>query len=108
MAVQPVIASKSEVWPTRIPGMSVSPFTALMVARRTSSALVSELGSLTVTEHIDAMRALGTDATHKLVSPRLLATGLMLPLLTVIADLVGMIGGFLIAEFYRGLSAREY
>jgi len=82
--------------------------TALMVAGRNSSGIASELGSMKVTEQIDAMRALGTDPTKKLVTPRLLATGFMLPLLTIIADFVGMIGGFIIAEFYLGLSPRQY
>jgi len=82
--------------------------TALMVAGRNSSGIASELGSMKVTEQIDAMRALGTDPIQKLVTPRLLATGFMLPLLTIIADFVGMVGGFIIAEFYLGLSSRQY
>ena len=82
--------------------------TSLMVAGRYSSGIASELGSMKVTEQIDAMRALGTDPIQKLVTPRLLATGFMLPLLTIIADFVGMIGGFIIAEFYLGLSSRQY
>ena len=52
-----------------------------------------------VTEQIDAMRALGTDPIQKLVTPRLIATCVMLPLLTIIADFVGMFGGFIIAKF---------
>jgi len=82
--------------------------TSLMVAGRNSSGIASELGSMKVTEQIDAMRALGTDPIQKLVTPRLIATAVMLPLLTVIADFVGMVGGFIIAEFYLGLSARLY
>src|SRR6202035_2066485 len=82
--------------------------TALLVAGRNASGIASELGSMKVTEQIDAMRALGTDPTKKLVTPRLLATGFMLPLLTIIADVVGMFGGFMIAEFYLGLSPRQY
>src|SRR5438552_1802084 len=82
--------------------------TSLMVAGRNSSGIASELGSMKVTEQIDAMRALGTDPVQKLVTPRLIATGVMLPLLTVIADFVGMFGGFLIAQFYLGLPARQY
>ena len=59
--------------------------TALMVAGRNASGIASELGSMKVTEQIDAMRALGTDPIQKLVTPRLIATCIMLPLLTVIA-----------------------
>ncbi len=82
--------------------------TALMVAGRNASGMASELGSMKVTEQIDAMRALGTDPTQKLVTPRLVATAVMLPLLTVIADFVGMFGGFIIAELLLGLSAKQY
>jgi len=82
--------------------------TALMVAGRNASGIASELGSMKVTEQIDAMRALGTDPVQKLVTPRLLATSVMLPMLTVIADFVGMFGGFIIAEFFLGLSPKQY
>ena len=67
--------------------------TALLVAGRNSSGMASELGSMKVTEQIDAMRALGTDPVQKLVTPRLLATGFVLPLLTIIADFIGLVGG---------------
>ena len=65
--------------------------TALLVAGRNGSGIASELGSMKVTEQIDAMRALGTDPLQKLVKPRLIATAVMLPLLTIIADFVGLI-----------------
>jgi phospholipid/cholesterol/gamma-HCH transport system permease protein len=71
--------------------------TALMVAGRNSSGMASELGSMKVTEQIDAMRALGTDPVMKLVKPRLLATAFVLPLLTVLADFVGLVGGYVVA-----------
>jgi phospholipid/cholesterol/gamma-HCH transport system permease protein len=71
--------------------------TALLVAGRNASGIASELGSMKVTEQIDAMRALGTDPVQKLVTPRLLATAIMLPLLTVIADAVGLFGAYLVA-----------
>lgn len=82
--------------------------TAIMVAGRNASGIASELGSMKVTEQIDAMRALGTDPIQKLVTPRLIATAVMLPLLTVIADFVGMFGGFVIADLFLGLSPRQY
>ena len=82
--------------------------TALMVAGRNATGMASELGSMKVTEQIDAMRALGTDPTQKLVTPRLVATMLMLPLLTVIADFVGMFGGFIIATIFLGLGSKQY
>src|ERR671929_1933783 len=77
--------------------------TALMVAGRNSSGIASELGSMKVTEQIDAMRALGTDPIQKLVTPRMIATALMLPCLTVIDDLVGMAGGFVIGKYFYDL-----
>jgi len=61
-----------------------------------------------VTEQIDAMRALGTDPIQKLVTPRLEATCFMLPLLTVIADFVGLFGGWVIAVVKLNISSRLY
>ena len=70
---------------------------ALMVTGRVGSAISAELGSMVVSQQIDAMRALGTDPTRKLVAPRLLALLISLPLLTVIADMVGIGGGWVTA-----------
>jgi phospholipid/cholesterol/gamma-HCH transport system permease protein len=82
--------------------------TSLMVAGRNAAGIASELGSMTVTEQIDAMRALGTDPVKKLVTPRLLATLVVLPLLTIIADFVGVFGGFVIAYFFIRQSPTQY
>jgi phospholipid/cholesterol/gamma-HCH transport system permease protein len=82
--------------------------TALLVAGRNASGIASELGSMKVTEQIDAMRALGTDPIQKLVTPRLIATCAVLPLLTIVADFVGMFGGFLIAHFELNMSSDQY
>ena len=82
--------------------------TALMVAGRNSSGIASELGSMKVTEQIDAMRALGTDPVQKLVTPRMIATAVVLPLLTAIADFVGMFGGSIIAIYLLDLIAAQY
>jgi phospholipid/cholesterol/gamma-HCH transport system permease protein len=82
--------------------------TALMVAGRNSSGMASELGSMKVTEQIDAMRALGTDPIQKLVTPRLLATAFMLPLLTIIADFVGILAGWVISVVFLALTTRQY
>ncbi len=71
--------------------------TAILVAGRNASGIASELGSMKVTEQIDAMRALGTDPIQKLVTPRLIATAVVLPLLTVIADFTGIFGGWVVA-----------
>ncbi len=82
--------------------------TALMVAGRNSSGMASELGSMKVTEQIDAMRALGTDPIQKLVTPRLLATAIMLPLLTIVADFVGIFAGWVISIAFLTLTSRQY
>ncbi|MEO8099619.1 MAG: ABC transporter permease [Acidobacteriota bacterium] len=82
--------------------------TALLVAGRNASGMASELGSMKVTEQIDAMRALGTDPTQKLITPRLIASATMLPLLTIIADFIGLIGGFFIANIQLGITSSEY
>jgi phospholipid/cholesterol/gamma-HCH transport system permease protein len=71
--------------------------TALMVTGRVGSGIAAELGSMTVTEQIAALRALGTDPIRKLVVPRVLAGTIMVPILTVIADAVGLFGGLIIS-----------
>jgi phospholipid/cholesterol/gamma-HCH transport system permease protein len=82
--------------------------TAILVAGRNASGIASELGSMKVTEQIDAMRALGTDPVQKLVTPRLIATAVVLPLLTIISDFIGLIGGYFIASTMLGLTFSEY
>jgi phospholipid/cholesterol/gamma-HCH transport system permease protein len=82
--------------------------TSLMVAGRNSSGMASELGSMKVTEQIDAMRALGTDPIQKLVTPRLIATCVVLPLLTIIADFVGMFGGYIVANLMLDVPPKQY
>jgi phospholipid/cholesterol/gamma-HCH transport system permease protein len=82
--------------------------TGLMVAGRNSSGMASELGSMKVTEQIDAMRAMGVDPTKKLVTPRVIATAVMLFFLSIISDLVGLTGGFVISFLRLGLNGNEY
>jgi phospholipid/cholesterol/gamma-HCH transport system permease protein len=81
---------------------------SVMVAGRKASGIASELWSMKVTEQIDAMRALGTDPVQKLVTPRMIATAVMLPALTVIDDFVGMVGGWSMAVLIFGLPTRQY
>jgi len=82
--------------------------TGLMVSGRNAAGMASELGSMKVTEQIDAMRALGTDPIRKLVTPRLIATIFMLFFLTIIADAVGIAGGALVSVSMLGLNASSY
>lgn len=71
--------------------------TALMVGGRAGAGITAELGSMAVTEQVDAMRALGASPVKKLVVPRLVAIVVMLPILTILADGAGMLGGALVA-----------
>jgi phospholipid/cholesterol/gamma-HCH transport system permease protein len=86
-------------------GPSIS---ALLVAGRNASGIASELGSMVVTEQVDAMRAMGTDPVRKLVTPRVVATILMLPLLTAVADFIGLVGGFLVSNLQLRLDPVQY
>lgn len=71
---------------------------ALMVSGRIGSAIAAELGSMVVSQQIDAMRAFGTDPYRKLVAPRIIALIVTLPLLTVAADVFGLMGGSIVAS----------
>ena len=82
--------------------------TALMVAGRVGSAISAELGSMVVSQQIDAMRALGTSPVRKLVTPRVVALIVTLPLLTVAADLFGLIGGGIVANQIYSLDTTTY
>ena len=80
----------------------------LMVAGRVGSGIAAQLGSMRVTEQIDALNTLGTDPIKKLVTPRVLAALIMLPVLTVINDFIGILGGNVIATFYLGKPSSLY
>ena len=80
----------------------------LMVAGRVGSGIAAQIGSMRVTEQIDALNTLGTDPIKKLVTPRVLAALIMMPVLTVINDFVGILGGMVIAKVYLGLPASAY
>jgi phospholipid/cholesterol/gamma-HCH transport system permease protein len=82
--------------------------TSLMMAGRNATGMASELGSMKVTEQIDAMRALGTDPSRKLVTPRVVASVFMMFFLTVISDLVGLIGGWLYSAAVLRLDTYQY
>ena len=82
--------------------------TALMVTGRVGSGIAAELGSMMVTDQINALRALGTDPIRKLVVPRILAGTFMVPLLTVIADGVGLLGGWIVTVFQLNVASSVY
>ncbi len=82
--------------------------TALMVTGRVGSGIAAELGSMVVTDQIAALRALGTDPIRKLVLPRVIAGTVMVPILTVIANGVGMLGGMIISVTQLKVAASIY
>ena len=82
--------------------------TALMLTGRIGSGIAAELGSMVVTDQINALRALGTDPIRKLVVPRMLAGLFMAPALTIISDLMGIFGGWVVARFQLQVSSALY
>jgi len=82
--------------------------TGIMVAGRNASSMASELGSMVVTEQIDAMRALGVDPMRKLVTPRIFACISMLFFLTIVADAFGILGGAFVTIFMNHQNGTQY
>ena len=82
--------------------------TAMVVAGRVGASIAAEIGTMKVTEQIDALRALATDPVRYLVVPRLVAGFFMLFFLTIYADCIGMLGGYLISVFKLGISSHQY
>lgn len=80
----------------------------IVVAGRNAAGIASELGSMVVTEQIDAMRALGTDPTKKLVTPRVVSTVFMLFFLTILGDLAGLLGGNAVSTLTLGIDSSTY
>ncbi len=102
-----------KIYVPRVVGLSIlrelgPVMTCLMIAGRVGSGIAAELGSMSVTQQIDAIRALGTDPVKRLVIPRLLALLLMCPLLTVMADLVGIFGGMILSKYELYLNPTFY
>ncbi len=82
--------------------------TALMVAGRVCAGITAELGSMNVSQQIDALRVLGADPVKKLVVPRMISVVIMLPVLTVISDAVALMGGYAVAVFISHQSSPVY
>jgi phospholipid/cholesterol/gamma-HCH transport system permease protein len=82
--------------------------TGLMLTGRVGSGIAAELGSMMVTDQINALRSLGTDPIRKLVVPRMLAGVLMAPVLTAIADFVGIVGGWIVARYQLQVATGLY
>ncbi|MFH1884061.1 MAG: ABC transporter permease [Planctomycetota bacterium] len=81
---------------------------AVMLAGRIGGALTAELGTMNVTEQIDAVRSMGTDPIRHLVAPRVLACLLLTPFLIIYADLMGIVGGYFISVIQLGINSRAY
>lgn len=83
-------------------------FAALMVAGRSSSGMAAELGAMRVSDQIDAMSTLAVDPYKYLISPRILATTIMLPFLVLVADLIGILGGWFVAVYALEFEGATY
>ncbi len=81
---------------------------SLMVGGRVGAGMAAEIGTMKVTEQIDALRALATNPVRKLVVPKVIATTLMFPILTIVSNAVGIFGGLVIAVFNLHLTANFY
>jgi phospholipid/cholesterol/gamma-HCH transport system permease protein len=82
--------------------------TALIVGGRIGSGMTAEIGTMKVTEQIDALRSMAADPVKKLVAPKLIATLVMLPALTIIGDALGILGGLIVATFTLNLTPGLY
>jgi phospholipid/cholesterol/gamma-HCH transport system permease protein len=82
--------------------------TAILVTGRIGSAMAAEVGTMQVTEQVDALRTLAANPIEYLAMPRFLAVLIMLPLLTVLADVTGSLGGWLVSSFHLGISSHTY
>lgn len=82
--------------------------TAVMLAGRVGGAMTAELGTMKVTEQIDALRAMASDPVRTLAVPRFLACILMMPVLTVFSDALGILGGFIMCVYVLGVPGPEY
>ena len=83
-------------------------FAALMVAGRSSSGMAAELGAMRVSDQIDAMSTLAVDPYRYLISPRILATTIMLPVLVLVADVIGILGGWFVAVYALDFEGATY
>jgi phospholipid/cholesterol/gamma-HCH transport system permease protein len=81
---------------------------AVMLAGRVGGALTAELGTMNVTEQLDALRVMGSDPIAYLVVPRFVACLLLTPILTMYSDIMGVIGGWFIAVFFEGIASQPY
>lgn len=116
LALQSAYALKQFELENLIPGMvalsmtrELGPvLTALIIAGRVGASMTAEIGTMTVTEQVDALESLATDPIKYLVVPRFLALVIALPLLTIYGDFVGMLGGYIVGVWKLGISSQLY
>lgn len=116
LALQSAYALRSisgEIYTARLVALSMTRelgpvLTALVIAGRVGAAISAELGTMKVTEQIDALQTLATDPIKYLVVPRLVALVIMLPILTVYADAIGMLGGYIVGVWKLGIGSIMY
>ena len=90
-------------------GRELAPvLTGVVVAGRVGAAITAEIGSMKVTEQIDALRVMATNPLAYLVAPRLTACVLMLPILVIFGDMIGIVGGHIMATWYAGISSFSF
>lgn len=90
-------------------GRELAPvLTGVVAAGRVGAAITAEIGSMKVTEQIDALRVMATNPIAYLVTPRLVACIIMLPILVIFADVIGTVGGYLVATLYAGIGSFTY
>jgi len=82
--------------------------TGIVIAARVAAAITAEIGTMNVTEQIDAIKALGSNPIRYLVAPRFIACIFMLPLLTILADLLAFLGGYLVSVFLLNINSMDY
>lgn len=80
----------------------------LMVAGRIGASIAAEIGTMRVTEQIDALKTLSTDPFKYLIAPRLIAGVIMLPILVLVADIIGVLGGYIVGIYSLGFTAETY
>lgn len=103
------LASATGLMVTKAMMVELGPvLTAFMVTGRVGAAMCAELGTMRVTEQIDALRSMAVDPLQYLVAPRFIAGTLMLPLLTIFSCLMGIIGGYVIAVYYYGMAPNTF
>ena len=103
----------ADIYVANLVGLSITRelgplMTAIIAAGRSGAAFAAEIGTMKVSEEVDALAAMGLDRTRFLVTPKVLALLLMLPCLTIIADLVGVLGGLVVAMFSLDIPALVY